>query len=200
MKWLQVLNKMWRSSEIKLCDYVFVWQRKNNKVICFVFFSITWLMTSCIDCSRMPRAWSGLQESNKKTLLSRLSEAWMGSANHRKQRVCYVMVKWRITLLFAEFQYLEHRVWISVWAVDIPGGQVLNFNPESTGCSSLSMRPRERRRGEKMTGRLVWTCTGCTTLYGIKCSSWPEGTGTHEGTHTENWYYTDLVFLGKYYG
>lgn len=88
-------------------------------------------------------------------------------------------------------------VWISVWAVDIPDGQVLNFNPESTGCSSLSMRPRERRRGEKMTGRLVWTCTGCTTLYGIKCSSWPEGTGTHEGTHTENWYYTDLVFLGN---
>lgn len=45
----------------------------------------TWLMTSCIDCSLMPRACSEPQESSRNTLLSRLSEAWMGSANHEKQ-------------------------------------------------------------------------------------------------------------------
>lgn len=72
----------------------------------------------------------------------------------------------------------------SVFAVHVPGGQVLNVKPDSAGCSSLSIRPRERTEGEKMTGLLVWTCTGCTTLYGIKCSSWPEGTETHTQTHT----------------
>lgn len=58
---------------------VFVWQKQE------VIF--TWLMTSCIDCSRMPRACSGLQESNRKTFLSCLSEAWMGSWNreHRNE-------------------------------------------------------------------------------------------------------------------
>lgn len=152
----------------------------------YVFFSITWLMTSCIDCSRMPRACSGLQESNKKTLLSRLSEAWMGSANHKKQRgVYHVVFNYRITFVHV---HLGHCVfeW-SVFAVHIPGGQVLNVKPDSAGCSSLSMSPRERTEGEKMTGLLVWTCTGCTTLYGIKCSSWPEGTETHTQTHTRRW-------------
>lgn len=72
-----------------------------------VFFS-TWLMTSCIDCSRMPRACSGLQESNKNTLLSCLSEAGIGSANRRKQIkeetvVYHVMATWRIIFLFTDF-------------------------------------------------------------------------------------------------
>lgn len=36
-------------------------------------------MTSCIDCSRMPTACSKLQESSRKTLLSRLFDAGIGS-------------------------------------------------------------------------------------------------------------------------
>lgn len=44
-------------------------------------------MMSCIDCSRMPRACSGVQESNKNTLLSRLSEAWIGSVETQETRI-----------------------------------------------------------------------------------------------------------------
>lgn len=39
----------------------------------------TWLMTSWTDCSRMPTACSELQESSRKTLMSRFSGAGIGS-------------------------------------------------------------------------------------------------------------------------
>lgn len=148
-----------------LCNdpYYFL-ESNSDSVNEFIF--ITWLMTSCIECSRMPRAWSGLQESNKNTVLSCISEAGIGSANHRKQSHGAVTIKWRNVLVLC--------VWDTrVWVLCLPGGQVLKFKPESDGCSSLSIRPRERREGEKMTGLLGWTCTGCTKLYGIRCSSWP---------------------------
>lgn len=49
------------------------------------FIVLTWLITSCIDCRRMPSLCSGLQESSKNTVLSCLSEARIDSANHGKQ-------------------------------------------------------------------------------------------------------------------
>lgn len=59
---------------------------------------------------------------------------------------------------------LGHCEWIGLCVAQIPGWQVLNFNPDCAGCRSFSIRPRDSRDGEKMTGRLVWTCTDCTKL------------------------------------
>lgn len=73
---------------------------EKKRIIVSCLF-LTWLMTSCIDCSRMPRACSGLQESNKNTFLLFLSEAWIGSVNHRSRLWCITWWQnWRITCLF----------------------------------------------------------------------------------------------------
>lgn len=143
----------------------------------------TWLMTSCIECSRMPRVSSAGQESNMKTFLSRLSEAWIGSAAHngrqdpqfRGRRRLWCITHWSKggSPSFCHWLIVIGHVCEYMY-VCVPGGQVLKSKPDSAGCSSLSMSPRERREGEKMTGRFVWTHTGCIKLYGIKCSSWPK--------------------------
>lgn len=80
---------------------------------------------------------------------------WALQTTRNRRRCYHVVVSWGM---------FTSRECTSGVAKNIPGRQVLNNKPDSAGCSSLSMRPRERMEGEKMTGLLVWTCTGFTTL------------------------------------
>lgn len=97
--------------------------------------------------------WSGLQESSRNTVLSCLSEARIGSANHMEQiDVCQIAASGK--------KYCSAVFWPScckksVIDVHIPGEHVSNISPDSAGCINFSMRPRERMEGEKMTGRFV---------------------------------------------
>lgn len=57
-----------------------------------------------------------------------------------------------IALLYFGLPFAKKKIMIDV---HIPGEHVSNISPDSAGCINLSMRPRERMEGEKMTGRFV---------------------------------------------
>lgn len=98
--------------------------------------------------------WSELQESSGNTVLSCLSEARIGSANHGEQiDVCQMAASGK--KLYCSAVFWPSCCKQSANDVHIPGEHVSNISPDSAGCINLSMRPRERMEGEKMTGRFV---------------------------------------------